>query len=73
MDDTSPAAARLADLLGTRPPRSVQHLPAPVLNRLVEQIEAGRRHHLKVADDATNDALRGVPLPVRGIVRKALT
>ena len=73
MAKTSPAVARLAEALHTQPPASVCALPATVLDRLTEQVESGRRRHLQVAEDATNKALKGVPLPVRGIIKKALT
>ena len=59
--------------LGTEPPASVASLPPDVLRRLTDQIEAGRRHHRQVAERTVQAALKGVPLPVRGIVRKALT
>jgi hypothetical protein len=59
--------------LGAAPPASVAALDPEVLRRLTEQIEAGRRHHRKVGEDTVQAALKGVPLPVRGIVRKALT
>lgn len=73
MAKTSPAVARLTNALHTQPPASVCALPATVLDRLSEQVEAGRQRHLKVAEDATNKALKGVPLPVRSVIKKALT
>lgn len=65
--------AALTDALGAAPPDTVAALPPDVLRRLVDQIEAGRRHHQRVAERAVQAAIKGVPLPVRGIVRKALT
>ncbi len=65
--------AALTESLGAAPPASVAALAPEVLRRLTEQIEAGRRHHRQVAEDTVQAALKGVPLPVRGIVRKALT
>jgi hypothetical protein len=63
----------LTRVLGAAPPASIAALPPDVLRRLTGQIEAGRRHHLRVAEDAVRAAIKGVPLPVRGIVKKALT
>jgi hypothetical protein len=66
------AAAELRRVLGAAPPDSIANLPAPVLERLVGQIEAAREHHRRVAEDAVRTVISGAPLPVRGIVRKAL-
>jgi hypothetical protein len=65
--------AELTRALRGAPPTPVAVLPPEVLRRLTAQIDAGRRHHRAVADHAIAMATRGVPLPVRGIVRKALT
>ncbi len=62
----------LARALRGSPPPQVAALPPEVLRRLTAQIDAGRRHHRAVADRAIETAIKGVPLPVRGIVRKAL-
>ncbi len=63
----------LTKALGAEPPKSVAALPPEVLGRLAAQIEAGRRHHNEVAAEAVRTAIKGAPLPVRGIVKKALT
>jgi hypothetical protein len=73
MADAPSARDRLDDALGATAPDPVRALPDDVLDRLVAVIEAGRRHHLRVAEQATEKALKGVPLPVRAIVRTALT
>ena len=67
------AAADLARALRDTPPAAVVQLPPHTQQRLAAQIDAGRRHHRAVADQAIAKALKGVPLPVRGLVRKALT
>jgi DNA-binding IclR family transcriptional regulator len=66
------AAAELEHLLGAPLPAAVARLPKADLARLTEQITAARRRQAKVVDDAVRTAVTGVPLPVRGIVRKAL-
>lgn len=40
--------------------------------RLVGQVEAAQSRQAQLIDDAVQTAVRGVPLPVRGIVKKAL-
>ena len=72
-DTGDAAAADLARALRDTPPTAVAQLPPQTLQRLAAQIDAGRRHHRAVADQAIAKALKGVPLPVRGLVRKALT
>ncbi|HEU5265919.1 MAG TPA: hypothetical protein VFU35_04425 [Jatrophihabitans sp.] len=65
--------AELTRALRGAPPPAVAALPPHILRRLTAQVNAGRRHHREVADQAIAKAVKGVPLPVRGIVRKALT
>lgn len=62
----------LADTLGDEPPAAVSALPAAVLTRLATQIEDARRRQAAAMDSAVKSALKGVPLPFRGVVRKAL-
>ena len=68
----SESFASLSALLGAAPPDSVAGLPDDVLARLADQIVAARRLQKDAVDDAVQTAVTGVPLPVRGIVRKAL-
>jgi hypothetical protein len=75
-DATDGAPVVVADLtraLRHIPSAEVAALPPQTLLRLTAQIDAGRRHHRAVADHAIARALKGLPLPVRGLVRKALT
>jgi hypothetical protein len=72
-DNASMAVADLARALRHEPSAAIAALPPHTLLRLAGQIDAGRRHHRAVADQAIARALKGVPLPVRGLVRKALT
>lgn len=63
----------LHDLLssGSLPP-SVSALPEAVRTRLADQVRAAQRQQARVIEGAVRDALRSVPLPVRGIIRRAL-
>lgn len=62
----------LSDVLGDRPPDSVAALSPEVLERLAHQIENARKHQGEIMDESVRVAVKGVPLPVRGIVRKTL-
>lgn len=66
-------ATTLTNELGAELPAGIAALPEPVLDRLLEQIHAARRRQAEILESSVNTALKGVPLPVRGIVRKALT
>ena len=68
----SDGATTLSDVLGDGPPDSVAALPRAVLERLANQIEQARRHQADVMAESVRVAVKGVPLPVRGIVRKTL-
>lgn len=68
----SDAPMTLSEVLGDRPPDSVAALSSQVLERLANQIEQARRHQAEVMAESVRVAVKGVPLPVRGIVRKAL-
>jgi hypothetical protein len=56
---------------GSLPP-SVAALPQAVRGRLARQVRAAQRHQANVVENAVRDAVKGAPLPVRGIIRKAL-
>ncbi|MGI8679964.1 MAG: hypothetical protein ACR2LX_15035 [Jatrophihabitans sp.] len=62
----------LAAALRSEPPAAIAALPEDVRTRLAEQIRSARHRQATVVDDAVRTAVKGVPLPVRGIVRKAL-
>jgi ubiquinone biosynthesis protein UbiJ len=68
----SDGAAALIRALGDRPADSVLALPSEVLEHLADQIEKARRHQIDVMAESVRVAVKGVPLPVRGIVRKVL-
>ena len=62
----------LTDVLGDEPPATVLALPDEVRVALAAQVVAARRATAELNQQAVEKALAGVPLPVRGIVRKAL-
>lgn len=67
-----PEERSIAQVLGVQPPASVAALPAEVLDRLARQVEAARRKQARTMAESVDVAVKGVPLPVRGIVRKTL-
>lgn len=62
----------LRALLGPGVPDELAALPAAVQERLAEQVDAARLTEEQHGREAIDAALSGVPLPVRGLVRKAL-
>lgn len=67
--DASPS---LTDLLAEPPPASVLALPAESQQRLAALLVGAREREKQQGDAAVERAIKGVPLPVRGVVRKAL-
>ncbi|MGN6608807.1 MAG: hypothetical protein ACTHMS_17580 [Jatrophihabitans sp.] len=63
---------RLSELLRGDLPTSIEALPDATRDRLADQIEAARHTQAARIAEATQTAVDGVPLPVRGVVRKAL-
>ena len=62
----------LEKVLRAEPPASVAALPLDVQDRLAEQIVEVKRRQVVTAQAAVDKAIKGVPLPVRGVVRKAI-
>jgi hypothetical protein len=62
----------LSDLLGCAPPDSVAALPAAALTELADQIVAARHVQDAALEGSINSALKAVPLPLRGVVKKVL-
>jgi len=62
----------LAAVLGAEPPAAVAALPAEVSARLAAQIEEASARQAAAMEAGVKTALKGVPLPLRGVVRKAL-
>ena len=65
-------ADRLGAVLGTELPDAVRALPEAVRDRLAAQVEAACKHHDAVIEASVKKAIAGVPLPMRGALRKAL-
>jgi hypothetical protein len=63
---------RLRELLGAEPPASVAALDDAARAALVELLEDSRRRQTRSLEDAFTAALKQVPFPVRGIVKKVL-
>jgi hypothetical protein len=63
---------RLRDLLGAAPPASVTALAAGARSALADLLEDSRRRQTQSLEDAFTAALKQVPFPVRGIVKKVL-
>ncbi len=66
------AVPSLTDLLADPPPASVLALPEESRQRLAALLVAARERQQQQGDESVERALKGVPLPVRGLVRKAL-
>jgi hypothetical protein len=62
----------LARALGARPPKGLTALDAADRDRLAELIETVRADQEKEVDAATRRALKQIPWPLRGAVRKML-
>jgi hypothetical protein len=62
----------LQALLGAPPPASVQALPEADRAALAELLQAARRRQAASLEEAFAAALKHVPFPVRGIVKKVL-
>ncbi|WP_375487419.1 hypothetical protein [uncultured Jatrophihabitans sp.] len=69
---TSEPAGRLRALLADEPPATVLALPDPSLTALADLLEESRRRQEADMGRAFNAALKHVPFPVRGIVKKVL-
>lgn len=65
-------ARTLAEVLGDEPPAAVAALPGEVQTRLAGQIEDASRRQAATMEAGVKTALKGVPLPLRGVVRKSL-
>lgn len=71
-DGGAVAARVLAEAIGEEPPAAVGALPDEVLTRLAGQIEDASRRQAAAMEAGVKSALKGVPLPLRGVVRRAL-
>lgn len=72
MDDDAADPDPLTAILREVPPPAVQALAPELRERLAGQVRAGRARQRRLGEEAVASALKGVPLPVRGLVRKAI-
>jgi hypothetical protein len=64
--------ATLAELLGDEPPESVAALSGGALELLAAQLLAAHKAQDVALEASINSALKAVPLPLRGVVKKVL-
>jgi hypothetical protein len=62
----------LASMLGADLPPSVAALPPDVHQLLADQLSVARRAQNTALESSINSALKAVPLPLRGVVKKVL-
>ena len=62
----------LTAALGDAPPASVLALSDGVRARLAAQVEHARTTQHELVETSVATALRGVPFPLRGVVKRAL-
>jgi hypothetical protein len=63
---------RLRELLGAEPPGSLTALDAATRTAFADLLEDSRQRQTRSLEDAFTAALKQVPFPVRGIVKKVL-
>lgn len=68
----SSSPSPLATLLGAELPPAVAELPAEVHAELAEYLSAARKAQDNALEGSINSALKAVPLPLRGVVKKVL-
>ena len=62
----------LARMLGGELPPSVAELPEAVHQELADHLAAARQAQDRALEGSINSALKAVPLPLRGVVKKVL-
>jgi hypothetical protein len=62
----------LAELLGVEPPASVRALDPDAQAKLTDIVADARQRQARALEAALTAAMRHVPFPVRGIVKKVL-
>ncbi len=72
MEQTTDAMAELSSLLQADPPSSLAALDPSVITGLTSAIRAESRRQTQEIERSVNDALRLVPRPFRGIVKKMI-
>ena len=65
-------ASPLAEMLGADLPPSVAELPAEVHAELAAHLKSARKAQDNALEGSINSALKAVPLPLRGVVKRVL-
>ena len=63
---------RLREFLGGEPPDGISSLPDPARDALIEIVLGARKRQAQSLQAALAAALKHIPLPLRGIVKKVL-
>jgi hypothetical protein len=63
---------RLRELLGADPPPAIAALAAPVRSELADVIAEARHRQAQSLDEAFAAALKHLPFPARGVVKRVL-
>ena len=66
------ADPRLTQLLGTQPPPGIAQLSEADQSRLVDLVAGARKKQSRDLDESFEAALKHVPFPIRGLVKKTL-
>ena len=62
----------LASMLGVQLPPTVAALPTDVHQKLTDQLSVARNAQNTALESSINSALKAVPLPLRGVVKRVL-
>ncbi|CAN5495081.1 hypothetical protein BH23ACT9_BH23ACT9_04470 [soil metagenome] len=73
MTNSSDALSELARVLGAEPPASLDTLDPGVLSHLTEAVLAESRRQEQALGAAVDNALRLIPRPLRGVVKRLIT
>lgn len=71
-DPATEPLGRLSAALGTAPPPSVTELDPAVVDDLARMVQAARDEQAAAMARAVDDALRLVPRPLRGVVKRVI-
>jgi hypothetical protein len=69
---STPVDSRLAELLGSAPPPSVAALPEAARAELARVLAEALARQSAAVEAALADSVKQVPLPLRGLARRAL-
>jgi hypothetical protein len=72
MPSVPDALTALADALDADPPAALADVDPAVVRRLADAVTAEQQRQAEAADRAVDEALRVVPRPLRGVVRRII-